>query len=351
MRGLFLAAMALLLALPALAHDFPRSQVALRAQPEALIATVTVSIDGLGYESPAVLLDGIAAHRGPIGQRIARRLVVHDGDRALVPALESVAPIEEGRFARLRLRYPWRAKGKAPAQLAVQAGALFPNEPTHQTFVSVYGLDGQLIREAVLRTPEPQLSVALAERLNLGAVFTQFVREGVHHIFLGPDHILFLVGLLLLGGGLRRLVKIVTAFTLAHSLTLALATLNVLNPPARLVEPTIALSIVFVGIHTLARRPGADLRIAFAFGFGLIHGFGFASVLQEMELPRAALGLSLAAFNLGVEIGQLCIVLAVAPALAWLGKRHPEPARKLTVALAWLVVFAGAFWLGQRLAG
>ncbi len=118
--------------------------------------------------------------------------------------------------------------------------------------------------------------------------------EGIHHIFIGPDHILFIVGLLLLGGTLGRLLKIVTAFPIAHSVTLVLATLDILNPPARVTEPIFALSIVFVGAHALLHRgEKRDWRLLFAFGFGFIHGFGFANVLRDMALPRTALSWSL----------------------------------------------------------
>ncbi len=172
----------------------------------------------------------------------------------------------------------------------------------------------------------------------------------MHHIFIGPDHILFIVGLLLLGGSLGHLLKIVTAFTIAHSVTLVLATFNILNPPARMIEPIIALSIVFVGAHALRRRgEKRDWRLLFAFGFGFIHGFGFANVLRDMALPRTALGWSLFSFNVGVEIGQACIVLAVAPALALLYRRNAALAERVVAAAAFCVVFAGSFWFAQRL--
>jgi HupE / UreJ protein len=135
-----------------------------------------------------------------------------------------------------------------------------------------------------------------------------------------------------------------------------LATLQLLSPSPALVEPTIALSIVFVGIHGLIRlsRPSGEIashdqRITLAFVFGLIHGFGFASVLQELELPRAALGWSLLAFNLGVELGQACIVLTVAPLLAAVTRRNKAVAQRLVTVGLGLVVLAGAYWLGQRL--
>src|SRR6185369_9937866 len=110
--------------------------------------------------------------------------------------------------------------------------------------------------------------------------------------------------LLLLGGTMGRLLKIVTAFTIAHSITLALATFQLVNPSPRIIEPAIALSIVAVGIENLvAQRRQRDVRAMLAFAFGFIHGFGFASVLREFGLPREALGVALASFNVGVELG------------------------------------------------
>src|ERR1041384_4805121 len=100
-----------------------------------------------------------------------------------------------------------------------------------------------------------------------------------------PVRNIFLAGLLLLGGSVRRLAAIVTSFTIAHSVTLSLAALNILTPPARIIEPAIALSIVYVGADNLLAQGGRDVRAWIAFAFGFIHGFGFASVLREMELP------------------------------------------------------------------
>jgi hydrogenase/urease accessory protein HupE len=175
------------------------------------------------------------------------------------------------------------------------------------------------------------------------------VLAGLHHIVVGPDHLLFLFGLLLLGGALRQLALMVTAFTLAHSLTLSLAVLAVFSPSARLVEPAIALSVVYVGADNLLARGGRDLRAWIAFGFGLVHGFGFASVLREMDLPRRALGWSLFSFNVGVEIGQLLVVLAVASALAAVRARSEQAGRRFAVAGSIVVIGAGTFWFVQRL--
>ena len=186
-------------------------------------------------------------------------------------------------------------------------------------------------------------------------VAARFLIQGVTHIFTGPDHILFLVGLLLLGGTLKQLLKIVTAFTVAHSVTLCLAALNILHPSARIIEPTIALSIVIVGVHSMVmqkRQAGEtslpDLRLLFAFAFGLIHGFGFASALQELELPRQALVTALFSFHLGVECGQACIVLVLVPLLALLHRKSDRIAQRLVTVGSFAVIAAGAFWFMQR---
>src|SRR5262249_62217026 len=118
-----------------------------------------------------------------------------------------------------------------------------------------------------------------------------------------------------------------TAFTVAHSITLALATLNILNPPSHIIEPAIALSIMYVGADNLmVGKEGRDFRALIASSFGLLHGFGFATVLREFGLPQQALGWSLFSFNLGVEIGQAVIVLAVGPLLGIIFRADRLPA-------------------------
>ena len=238
-----------------------------------------------------------------------------------------------------------------PATLEVE-GPVFPMVPNHETFVSVYR-DGVLVRQAVLTTEHRVTRIYGRGSAGVAAVLRTFVPAGIHHIAIGPDHILFVLGLLLLGGGLARLLKIITSFTVAHSITLALASLGLVRLPSRLVEPMIALSIVFVAVETLRAKDVEhavnDRRAPLAFGFGLVHGFGFASVLAEFGLPREALGWSLAGFNLGVEIGQAVIVLLVAPPLAWLARRAPASHARLVRVLAAGIAAAGGFWFVQRL--
>ena len=140
-------------------------------------------------------------------------------------------------------------------------------------------------------------------------MFFHYLLAGVEHIAIGYDHIAFLVAVILWGRRLWPLVGVVTAFTIAHSVTLTLAVLDIVSPPTRLVEIAIALSIVYVAAENFFVR---DLRRRWlvTFVFGLVHGFGFAGVLREYGIPRDALVPALAAFNIGVELGQIVIVVA-----------------------------------------
>ena len=151
-----------------------------------------------------------------------------------------------------------------------------------------------------------------------------FVRLGVEHILTGWDHLLFLLVLLLRGGGWLSLLRIVTAFTIAHSATLALAALDIMTLPDRFVEAVIALSIALVAGENLLFRSLVVRRWLVSFCFGLVHGFGFSSVLREIGLPTQGLVLSLLGFNVGVELGQALVVALALPALALLRQTRWE---------------------------
>jgi hydrogenase/urease accessory protein HupE len=249
----------------------------------------------------------------------------------------------ERQSLRLHLRY------QTPISVGMVAvmAAFFPYDPNHQTFVNIY--EGPVLRsQIVLGRDHPRLEYFVGSRQGTFAVIRKFLPEGIHHILIGPDHLLFLVGLLLLGGSIRKLLLVVTSFTLAHSITLSLATLSTLSPPARLIEPAIALSIVYVGADNILSQGGRDVRAWIAFAFGFIHGFGFANVLREMDLPRQALGWSLFSFNFGVEIGQLLVVAAVAYGLVAVRSRSEWAGRQVAFAGSIFVIVAGAFWFFQR---
>ena len=154
---------------------------------------------------------------------------------------------------------------------------------------------------------------------SLPAQCAAFVKLGIAHIFLGYDHIVFLFALIVIGGRLGQLVKIVTAFTAGHSLTLILAALQVVVLPSRLIEGSIALTIAYVAFDNFFAATTAH-RWVLTFCFGLVHGFGFANVLREMHLPASGLVPTLLSFNAGVEIGQVVIAAVLFPGDAVAGE-------------------------------
>ncbi len=338
-------------ALSATAHDLPLSYVDLRIGPEGIDATVESSAKNFARELSGIdetqLLEpsGVERQKGRLLASVESGLTITANGTALQPQLRTIEALPGRRDLRLRFLFP--AKG---VQTAIKVHcALFSADPRHRTFLNIYQ-GGSLRHQGIFDKNTAQIDYSTGVEQKAITVVRQFLKEGIHHIFIGPDHILFIIGLLLLGGTVGQLLRIVTAFTIAHSITLVLATLNILTPPARFIEPAIAVSIIFVGAHALLQGRGRrDWRLLFAFGFGFVHGFGFANVLRAMNLPRAALGWSLFSFNIGVEIGQACIVLAVAPLLALLYRRSPVMARRVVAAGSFCVIFAGSFWFVERL--
>ena len=345
-----LAAAIVACATPASAHPAPFSYIDVRivstAVDVAIVAHVYDLAHDLGLPEMERLLEpaGLAPHAAAVTALLEGRVRVTAngvplaGIRWLAPE-----PLPDRQSVRIRGR---AAIAKPPDVLSVST-LLFPYDPAHQTFVNIY-VDGSLVSQAILGAERRQVDYFAGTRQGTVAVIRKFVAAGVHHILIGPDHLLFLVGLLLLGGSLRRLILIVSAFTLAHSVTLSLAALDLFNPPSWIVEPAIALSIIYVGADNLTVRGGRDVRGWIAFAFGFIHGFGFAGVLREMSLPPGALGWSLFSFNLGVEAGQLMVVIAVASALAAVRAKSEVAGRRLAFAGSLIVIAAGAFWFIER---
>jgi hydrogenase/urease accessory protein HupE len=174
---------------------------------------------------------------------------------------------------------------------------------------------------------------------------TSFIQLGVEHIWTGYDHILFLISLLMLGGELRYLLKVVTAFSVSHSFTLFLAALNIVSIPSRWVEIAIALSMAYIASENLWRKQ-PQARWELALGFGLVHGLGFSSVLQELELPQTNLVTSLASFSVGIEIGQFAIVLISYLLLSYLRKFPWDLAIRKIISVG--VIIMSAIWFWER---
>jgi hypothetical protein len=356
---------------PASAHPAPFSYLDLHLNAAGVQGTLVVhdldAAHDLGISAAESLLDPSVAgkYRDALVAILAPRLTLtFDGRPATVTwgAIDVVAERQSVRLA-------FTVAEPRPGRLTLRA-YVFPYDPIHQTFINLYE-DGNLTFQAILDASRQSLDYYPGTVQGRLSVVRTFVLSGIEHILIGPDHILFLIGLLLLGGTFGRLALIVTAFTIGHSITLSLAALDVVAPPAHLIEPLIALTIVVVGADNLlvlrasassassaapssaapssaAPSSVADIRAWLAAAFGLIHGFGFAYVLKEFGLPQAALGWSLFAFNVGVEIGQLAIVVVVAGLLVLVRRRSEGAARATALFGSIAVISAGLYWFVER---
>ena len=248
----------------------------------------------------------------------------------------------------------------SPRSLELSYKLFFDIDPQHRGLLRLQF--GDQTQTTIFSPDTTKKSFDLGER---GGTFHQFLvytKEGIWHIWVGFDHVLFLVSLLLpavlvwsgktwqpaprFGGAFLEVLKIVTAFTLAHSITLTLAALEVVSLPSRLVESLIALSVVLAALNNLYPMVRARRWVG-AFGFGLVHGFGFASVLVDLGLPKWALLAALLGFNVGVEIGQAVIVSVVLPVtFALRGTRFYQ--RGVFIGGSWLIVAIASLWFLER---
>jgi hydrogenase/urease accessory protein HupE len=223
-------------------------------------------------------------------------------------------------------------------------------QPGHSQVVTIRSARGVELGNAVLERDKRVVDVplfALKEKAApRAAAIRQFLALGIEHIVTGWDHLAFLLGLLAVGGKLRDAVKIITSFTLAHSLTLALATLNIIRIPSSIVEPIIAASIVYVGFENIVRH-NFSKRWMLTFAFGLIHGCGFATALREAGVGAHGTSVvtPLVCFNLGVELGQLVIAGVMLP-LIW--KLKPAFPTRWVPATSVVLIVIGSYFLVQR---
>ncbi len=291
----------------------------------------------------------------------------------LKPAVLSLREVSAGRFelafkppvdqrelrVPIRPRFPEHCK-VAPRQLDCGERGLIGeigfdglDQSVYRVVAQVVWLDGTT-RAELLSAERPSFVLNRVGRAaglgELGALGVAYGKLGVEHIATGFDHLLFVLGLLMLVGFGKRLIWTITAFTLAHSVTLALGVLGVLAIPRAPVEAVIALSILLVAVECLREGPSLTRRApwAVAFGFGLLHGFGFAGALSEIGLPPGQIPLALASFNIGVELGQLALI-ALAFAVSRIALRSSERAAELQKPLIYVTGTAAAFWTIERL--
>lgn len=282
------------------------------------------------------------------------------------------APARDDLKLAIRPRFPEGAKpatdvvGTSDGEFYVERYALACPGGLVGRVIAIEGLDATMtdvlvrftrLDGSVLTTllKPSALSFVVPARETAWDVMLVYTRLGVEHILLGIDHLLFVLGLLIIVRGPKRLLGTVTAFTAAHSLTLAAATLGWVNVPSAPVEAVIALSIVFVALEILKIKKGNQSLTerrpwVVAFAFGLLHGFGFAGALSEVGLPSHAIPVALLFFNVGVELGQLAFVGA-AMAVLWACRRSARPAGSWVPRLAaYAIGVPAAFWTIERVA-
>jgi hydrogenase/urease accessory protein HupE len=321
----------------AAAHDPGLSSLELRVGSSDIVADLSMAA------ADAAAVVGPGADLARLGPFALQAIDLQIDGRRLEGLVDDIA-WQEGNAIRVRLRYG-RTAGSRLAARSVVASRLARG---HRQLLSIRKDDDSLLAQGMLDANtdgvgDLGLSSTRAETTR------QFFLLGIHHIVSGYDHLLFLGALLLVARGVRDAVTTLTAFTIAHSVTLGLAVTGVVNVPARIVEPLIAASIVYVGLENLFRRQPSS-RWKLTFGFGLIHGFGFAGALRALGIGSSglAVALPLGSFNLGVEAGQIAVALTTLP-LVWALRARPALSIRLTSACSVLVVLAGGYWLIERM--
>ncbi len=396
LRLLFFAFLApLALAVPAAAHV--RSETIADWEISGADASLTLTV-------PVIEAQRLADTATPVLDSVLKRYlsdriypVAHGRRCALVPPVETLASTSPG-FR--KFSFTWRCAEATDVQ--IHFGAFFDLVSSHTNFAQIQNVATGEFTEELITADRQTIDVTAGEGAALQrAGFLEFVEMGIMHIFTGVDHMSFLIGLVLLSTRLRDLVFVVTGFTIGHSLTLALAVTGILRPQAEYIDALVALTIVLIGAENLAvatRRPGlvagglvvglgamglcnllgleglpfalllgggmfsagylifssklqspGRLRMVITLVFGLIHGFGFAANLLAMQLPKQRLAELLVGFNLGVEAGQVTLVLGVSLLAYFLVRIKFAPPRALVVeTCSGLLIGVGVFWLVER---
>jgi hypothetical protein len=363
----WLAALLLtLLAVPsALAHKPSDSYLTLRVSATEIHGQWDIALRDLDYaigldddQDGAITWRELRTHHPDIATyALARLQLSADGQACPMRVVEHlVDEHSDGTYA--ILRFAAACPGPVDA-LGAAYRLFFDVDPQHRGLLRLE--HGGQTHTAIFSAASPVQRIELAAA-NPVRQFIDYTAHGVWHIWVGFDHLLFLISLLLPAVLIRAnrtwtgaerfrdafwdVVKVVTAFTLAHSITLSLAALDVVQLPSRWIESAIAASVILAALNNLVVMAGAS-RWLLAFIFGLIHGFGFASVLADLGLPHNALLLALVAFNLGVEFGQLAVVAVFLP-LAWILRNRWIYRQGILAGGSLLVIVLASVWLVER---
>jgi hydrogenase/urease accessory protein HupE len=304
------------------------------------VALKATLLDAAGQVSA----DALRAREAAVSTYLREHVQLLAGEGACEPGAAALAASGD----HVRASLAWRCPGSASG-LRYRATLFLEIDPRARHMITV---EGDTKRFGLLSAGNETLEI-LAAPESPWSVAGRYLVAGVEHIAIGFDHIAFLVATVVWGRRFWPLAKVITAFTVAHSITLSLAALDVFSPPASIVEPLIAASIVYVAAENWFVR---DLRHRWivTFVFGLVHGFGFAGVLQDYGLPEAALVPALAAFNAGVEVGQLAIVALVLAVLLGIDRAQrargvsPLPDARVSLGISAVVGAMGAWWFVER---
>ena len=354
--AIFICCIAIWMAGAAQAHQVNLSTARVELRPDCSVA-VQVALKGSHvdrlagtqiYDAQKDLADPakVAASAGPIAAYVSAHVGVAGTDgKDCARGAPEVMPDGDGVIVRIAFSCQ-----DVPGDLVYRSTVLTASDKSARQVVLIGA--GENAPQALLDDTHSTLTIS-APAPSVWSTMQRYLITGIEHIFLGYDHIAFLVAIVLWARRLVPVIKVVTAFTIAHSITLSLAALQIVVIPSAIVEPAIAASIIFVAVENFFSR-NVDGRWKVTFAFGLIHGFGFAGALQEMGLPANAVVPALAAFNIGVEIGQVAIVSIVVPALILLDRlfaadrTKPVRAAALVYTLSAVITVLGSYWLVTR---
>ncbi len=349
--------LALLLAVP---HDEKVSASEIVVHERELVWTVDAARSWLEprVKFPAATFDLDETQLQTVKEEIARYLAeglwVEINGKVVAPTPGSLKPelvdipfsaVKEQYIGRMKLEF--RFASPEPIRTLKLGVRFFADQPRrHQALVTVVWAPNVYefapIGPSEIRLPPPSAAA------RFWTTAWDFLRWGMHHIFIGYDHIAFLLALLLASRSMVEMVRIATSFTVAHSLTLLLAALDVIRMSPRVTESLIAASIVYVAVENFWLKEGR-YRWILTFAFGLVHGVGFSSVLKERLAGSPGILVPVVSFNLGVELGQIAILLVAYPFATWVRRGSEERRRKLLVWGSGAIFVLGLTWLVERL--
>lgn len=334
-------------------HDINTSYTELSILPDEqkLVVNLTLDVSDLSKlfqldfnEDSSVAKKIFLGHREKIIRFYSDKLLVVALNDTVVFTKRAVDLFEDksgNKFVRLTNIAPL---SEIPWSLELSVDIFSEMNPFHKNLVKIEHA-GEVQQAILTRSLHRQRFLFSGQGIPFLSKFYQFLKLGGEHIFLGYDHILFLLALILIGGSFGSILKIVTAFTLAHSVTLSLAALNIMLLPGKLVEATIALSIIYIAVENFIVSEN-NQRWIITFIFGLMHGFGFARVVSGLGLPIDGMAISLFAFNVGVELGQLLILAALYPLIILISKSANR--RGIVRALSSVILVFGLVWFIER---